>query len=107
MSIYEDANKHGATGVKQSSYGYIPDNMEQTRLYFNDGLYTNVLNCTVGDDGILKIGIKKSVSNSNDWNIFDNFTLSYLGLQEEDEPEEPNGINTISHTLKPAQGIYT
>ncbi|MBQ0023459.1 MAG: hypothetical protein KBT29_09515, partial [Prevotellaceae bacterium] len=75
--------------------------------YFNDGLYTNVLNCTVEHYGILKIGIKKSVSNSNDWTIFDNFTLSYLGPQEEDEPEEPNGINTISHTLKPTQGIYT
>lgn len=78
-SIFDEANNKGAVGVKQATYGYIPDNMEQTRLYFLAGLYPNTLLCNVGDDGILRLGVKKTASVTNDWCIFSNFTLTYIG----------------------------
>lgn len=78
-SIFDAAGKKGAVGVNQSPYGYIPNTMEQARLYFLSGLYDNALLCSVGDDGNLKIGVKKTVSNTNDWCIFTNFTLTYIG----------------------------
>ncbi|MBR2154732.1 MAG: hypothetical protein IJ901_08985 [Bacteroidaceae bacterium] len=90
QSIYEEANKKGAIGIKQSTYGYVPNTMEQTSAYFRSGLYVNSLLCTVGEDGILTIGVKKTVSNSNDWAIFDNFTLTRVIEEEPEEPEEPN-----------------
>ncbi|MBQ0072657.1 MAG: dockerin type I repeat-containing protein [Prevotella sp.] len=80
QSIFDCANGKGAVGVNQAPYGYIPDNMEQANLYFNAGLYPNALICKVGDDGQLTIGVKKTVSNANDWTIFSNFSLIYLGL---------------------------
>ena len=83
QSILAEAGKAGAVGVEQAPYGYIPNTMEQTSVYFRKGLYTNALLCTVGEDGKLTIGVKKTVSNSNDWTIFDNFTLTRI-VEEED-----------------------
>lgn len=77
-SILDYADGKGNVGVK-TSYGYIPDNMEQTSLYFRDGLYENILLFTVENDGEdVRVGVKKSVSNTNDWTIFDNFRLTRI-----------------------------
>ncbi len=89
MSILDDANKAGSVGVKLSNYGYIPNTMEQANVYFRKGLYQNSLLCNVGKDGILTIGIKKTALIAEDWCIFDNFTLTYIGKEE----EEPNNID--------------
>lgn len=77
LSILDEAGRKGNVGVK-TAYGYIPDNMEQASLYFNSGLYENVLLFTLETDGDVRIGIKKSVANANDWSIFDNFKLIRL-----------------------------
>lgn len=74
-SILSEAGKAGAIGVKQRTYGYIPNNMEQADRYFSRGLYNNSLNISVNKSGILSIGIKKNVTTDSDWTIFDNFTL--------------------------------
>lgn len=74
-SILSEANKAGAIGIRQTSYGYIPNSMEQAERYFSRGLYPNSLNVSVGKTGTLSIGIKKEVTTSNDWTIFDNFML--------------------------------
>ncbi len=102
VSILDEAGKKGAIGVKPTSYEYIPDNMEQANIYFADNLYYNSLECTVGEDGILRIGVKKSVSNTNDWTIFDNFKLTYV------DEEEPTGITQIQTSLHSSDNsIYT
>lgn len=90
MSIFEEAGAKGAVGVNQAPYGYIPDNMEQASIYFRHGLYANTLKCHVGADGTLTFGVKKTTGITNDWCIFTNFTLSYLGN------EIPSSVTNVS-----------
>lgn len=100
QSIVEEAGKKGAIGVMAKNYGYVPNSMEQTSAYFNSGLYTNSLPCSVGSDGTLTIGIKKTSTIGSDWCIFDNFTLTYLGT-----PETPDGINAPIEASA-TKGVY-
>ena len=80
VSILSDAGKAGAVGVNISGYGYVPNTMEQTSVYFSKGLYVNTLPCRVGKDGKLTIGVRKSTTIGDDWAIFDNFTLTRTGI---------------------------
>ena len=66
----------GSESVVGSSL-YIPNNMHAASLYFDAGKYHNYVNVTVGNDGVLTIGIKKTSTISGDWTIFDNWTLLY------------------------------
>lgn len=101
QSIIEEAGKKGATGIMAKGYGYVPNTMEQTSTYFRSGLYTNTLPCSVGSDGTLTIGIKKTTTIGSDWCIFDNFTLTYLG-----KPGTPDGINAPASADGADKGIY-
>ena len=77
-SICTEAGTMGNLGVK-SSVGYVPNNMEQAQQYFLNGDYNAELDVEVDDSGIMTIGIKKDNLISNDWTIFTNFRLTYLG----------------------------
>jgi len=101
MSIVDEAGKAGAIGVKAGTYGYVPNTMEQTSVYFRKGLYTNTLLCTVGEDGKLTIGVKKTTMIDKDWSIFDNFTLTYLGEQK------PDAINNLQASAHCSDAIYS
>ena len=100
-SIIDEAGKKGALGVMAKNYGYVPNTMEQSSAYFRAGLYPNVLPCTVASDGTLTIGIKKTSTINNDWCIFDNFTLTYLG-----KDSEADHIGTIT-APSAVLGIFT
>ncbi|MCD8301520.1 MAG: hypothetical protein LUC44_00710, partial [Prevotellaceae bacterium] len=103
VSIFSEAGNVGTVGVSQSPYGYIPNTMEQASFYFLAGLYPNQLECAVGSDGELTIGVKKIVSVSTDWTIFDTFSLTYLG-----ENDEQTGISGLSATDPFHRGgVYT
>ena len=54
---------------------YVPDNMEAAAAWFDAGYYNNSVECEVGDDGKLKIGIRKSEAVSNDWTCIDEWKL--------------------------------
>lgn len=56
---------------------YIPNNMEAAYYWFKAGYYKNSLECTVGSDGELTIGIRKTERKSNDWTCLDNWKLEY------------------------------
>ncbi len=102
QSIIEEAGKKGAVGVMATSYGYVPNTMEQTSVYFRTDLYPNTLLCHVGDDGHLRIGVKKSTTIDRDWTIFDNFTLTRI---LEDTPEDPDAIRAVTAPgTSPLQG---
>ncbi|MBQ9363038.1 MAG: CotH kinase family protein [Bacteroidaceae bacterium] len=58
---------------------YVPNNMEAAYYWFNAGYYDNVLECEVGDDGELTIGIRKTYTISQDWTCVDNWKLEYWG----------------------------
>ena len=103
VSILSDAGKAGANGVMAGSYGYIPNTMEQTSVYFRKGLYKNSLECVVGEDGKLTFGVKKTTQIGNDWSIFDNFSLTYLG---ENIPDAIEALNkdAVHNTIYNLQG---
>lgn len=74
--------KDSETGVTY----FIPNTMRGAEVYMHKlGLYDNFVNVQVGDDGTLRIGVKKSGAMvSGDWAIFDDFTLTYVGANEND-----------------------
>ena len=85
-SICSEAGKMGNLGVS-TSLGYVPNNMEQSQQYFLSDYYDFGTDVTVDESGTMTIGIKKESVISNDWTIFTNFILTYLG--------GPTGINKV------------
>ena len=59
---------------------YIPNNMEAAYYWFEAGYYDNILECEVGTDGNLTIGIRKSNTINADWTCLDNWKLEYYGI---------------------------
>ena len=55
-----------------------PNNMRDAETAFEAGLYGNILRVYVSN-GTLRFGVRKSVAKANDWAIFDNFRLFYVG----------------------------
>ena len=77
MSLYDDsaAKRYGT-----ASYDNYPDNVAQANQAFNTyGLYHNKIETTV-TDGTLVLGLYKMDWVDSDWCCFDNFTLTYLGV---------------------------
>ena len=80
-----------------------PDNKYTDKAYYN-----NLVQVYVGEDGKLRIGVKKDGYDSTDWSIFDNFALFYIGA----EPDETlstgiKAIETATGTTAVAlDGIY-
>ena len=80
QSIFDEAGKMGNLG-ESTSEGYVPNTMEQAWQYFSTGLYAdNAVELTVGKGQDVEIGIEKSTKINEDWSIFTNFRLRYLGL---------------------------
>ncbi len=64
----------------------IPTSMETANTAFENDLYHNVLQFQVTEDeDEVVIGITKTALISEDWTIFDNWTLTYLGTTEPSE----------------------
>lgn len=77
-SIFEAAGRNGSIGVS-SPYGYVPDSQSDGSSYMSAGLYwSNPVRVTV-ENGSLRLGIRKTTTVTNDWTLFDNFRLTYLG----------------------------
>lgn len=78
QSIFTEAGKleDGTT----SDYGNVPSSMATAQTWFTAGYYGNnaLYTCVDGTD-TLTLGVKKHVSVSLDWTIFDNFHLLYYG----------------------------
>ena len=83
-SIWEGAQKEKPShGKAMSSNGmWIPNTMADANEFFHaDGLYSHLLPVEIeGSDVSARIGVKKDKTiDNNDWSIFDDFTLLYLG----------------------------
>ena len=89
-----------------NSYGYktdlgvVPNSQNGAAHFFNEGLYTQSIIAEVVD-GTLKVGVKKDVAAGDDWVVFDNFHLSYLGTQEPAQLED-----AIYYLKNVATGLY-
>ena len=58
---------------------YVPNMRDQAAKAFYNGYYNNELYFVVGEDGNLRIGVKKTPGAASDWACFDNFQLTYYG----------------------------
>ena len=73
-----------ATVGQSGAEEVVPNTMEAANYWFNAGYYApndnfGKLFIKVGEDGALRIGVKKDVTITDDWSIFDNFKLYYYG----------------------------
>lgn len=59
---------------------YVPNTQAEAAKAFNNNYYNHELSFTVGPDGKLRIGVKKTTGSSGDWAVFDNFKLTYYGV---------------------------
>ncbi len=85
----------------ESKAGELPDGCISAADYFQNGLYRTSFDVTVGNDGILTIGIIKEKVVADDWLAFDNFRLAYLG----EDPE--SGIAEVTGDQKTDTRIFT
>ena len=96
QSVFTEAGKMGALGAN-TQHGYIPNNMEQASQYFASGLYDkNIVEFSVKEGQNVEIGIEKSSKIDNDWAIFDNFTLRYLGKEGDVNNDNLVGIADVT-----------
>ena len=58
---------------------FIPNNMEAAYYWMAAGHYQNSVEVSVGSDGVLRIGVRKSVGIDSDWTCLDNWKLEYYG----------------------------
>ena len=99
---------YGYAGTEVATLGgvdyYLPNSLAGGRSIMDsaDGAYTNSVVVKVGDDGILRIGIKKAEEKTNSWVVLDNFNLIYHGENSGLQPgDDPSGIdNMISAPAK-------
>ena len=79
QSIFAEAGKMGFLGVN-TTFGYVPNNMEQASQYFCTALYdSNTVEFEVDENQNVEIGIEKASKINDDWTIFTNFRLIRLG----------------------------
>lgn len=94
---------------------FIPNNMEAANLWFKAGYYQNTVECEVGEDGILTIGIRKWEMINEDWTCIDNWKLEQWGeivkatsiqLSETNIEMAPTEIHDLVATVMPTNATY-
>ena len=76
-SIFTEAGTVPAT--LEENNGKYPNTMTDASNAFTDNKYQNELTFSLAEGEVLRIGIRKTEAVGNDWTIFDNFRLIYLG----------------------------
>ncbi len=80
-SIFAEAGKLDVGVTTSGINGKFPNTMDDAALFFlEDTLYKTTLEFTLEEGQDLRIGIRKSMATADDWTIFDNYRLDYLGL---------------------------
>lgn len=102
----EESGQVGAGSESKVTYNgneefYVPNDRTAAAAYFDLGLYENSVDCYVGADGVLKLGIQKTEHISDDWTPFDNFQLLWLGTTA------PDAIQGVETTTATPVAIYT
>ena len=78
QSIFTESGKLGFLGAN-TTYGYVPNNMEQASQYFSAALYDgNSVDFVVEGNQDVEIGVEKTSKVNEDWTIFTNFRLILL-----------------------------
>lgn len=78
-SIFEDAyDNYPYNGYAETEFGYVPNSSNAANWAFNQDKYNVELVFPVFD-GTIRLGVRKKGGYKNDWTVFDNFKLEYLG----------------------------
>ena len=103
-SGYVNPNTMVAFGVWCDQFS---DDSTPLDKYTNGAIYYNhVLPVQVGEDGKLRIGVKKDGNVDLDWFICDNFRLYYIGTEGTDPAIGIKGVELDDNTIVAAKGIY-
>ena len=78
-SLGGSTSRVGGSGWWSEGGYYIPNNMEAAYYWFSAGYYKNTVEVVVGDDGELRIGVRKFTTISSDWMCLDTWKLEYYG----------------------------
>ncbi|MBP5771487.1 MAG: hypothetical protein J6W75_09030 [Bacteroidaceae bacterium] len=85
----------------------VPNNMEAAEAYFLNEYYPNELNVLVGEDGKMTIAVKKTTHITNDWTIFTNWQLFYLGKTGQNFEEELVVVEGLKATNLNAAQLFS
>mgnify|MGYP004447107749 FL=1 len=75
--------------------------------FFKAGYYKNSITLKVGEDGVLRLGIKKVNAVGQDWVVVDNFSLIYLGGASTAETSGDDATAIASVETEAQKAIYT
>ena len=81
---------------------------EPATPYTPNKYYNNLIQVYVGEGGTLRLGVKKSANiNDNDWSIYDNFKLYYIGTEPDPYFDDASAITEVENPAAvKVQGIY-
>lgn len=107
-NLCEDATDEPVNGVKcytLSNGKYAPDGTTPTAAYFAAGYYLNELRFTVPEDGEVTIGLSKTETYANDYEVVGAWELWYMGEEQEGLGEEQD-LSTliVNNTFDPTRG---
>lgn len=87
MSILDEAGKlEGVGNSGYGDYGLAPNSMSEASQFFSAGLYEHSFLFTLGGGvDTIRLGVATTGFVAQDWVIFDNFRLEYLGEGSESD----------------------
>lgn len=96
--VGEATSDNGMAWADQEAGLVVPNTMVTGGDKFLEGLFVdNKVIAKVGEDGFLRIGLKKNVEIENNWLLFDNFKLVYFGANsDQNASEDPSGIQDVN-----------
>ena len=85
MSVLDCAGMlEGVGNSGYTGYGLAPNSMGEASKFFSAGLYEHSFMFTLAEGvDTINLGVTKTGSVGNDWLIFDNFRLEYLGAKND------------------------
>ena len=93
----------GIGDLQTCDLGEFPTMPQSAIEYFETGYYKTTVRVTVGEDGILTLGVKKDTREQmGDWVVFDNFRLTYFNA----EGVVTGIVDTTSHLSPLTTGYY-
>lgn len=87
-SVFEEAGVPGNDGVDSNNLGVTPNNQTQVSTAFTNGLYENAPIVAEVTNHELTIRIYKDEAYQNDWTVWDNIRLQYIGGANLDSYQE-------------------
>lgn len=85
MSVLDCAGMlEGVGNSGYTGYGLAPNSMAEASKFFDAGYYAHSFTFTLAEGvDTINLGVTKTGSVGNDWLIFDNFRLEYLGAKND------------------------